>query len=445
MSRATWQIAGIALVLFPAGVAAQGPLTLEGAVAAARAHNASLRAARAGADEAAAGRGQARSAWFPTVTFSESWQRGNQPVFVFSSLLSARRFAAANFAIDSLNHPDPIGFFQTTVGVEQSVFDGGRRHAAEIVASARADAAAAASAETIATVTLATTQAFARLVAAQAARRAAAAALESAREDHARAARRRDAGMLTDADVLALAVHVADLEQRAIQSSGDAASAEADLNRLMGAAIDSRVLAVDPAAAEIDPEIRGRNIAALLAEAEKARPELARAAAAERSAEAARRQARSALIPSIVAQAAVNVSGTGIADRASSWIAGGELRWTFSTGGGDLAAVRASTAALARARAEMDDVCGAVHVDVVKAFHQLETAQARRAASAAAVEQARESQRIIRDRFDAGLAPVNDVLRASTALLDADASRIAALVDSIVAAAALRRSLGRIP
>src|SRR6266540_3900040 len=152
MSRATWQIAGIALVLFPAGVAAQGPLTLEGAVAAARAHNASLRAARAGAD-----------------------------------------------------------------------------------------AAAAASAETIATVTLATTQAFARLVAAQAARRAAAAALESAREDHARAARRRDAGMLTDADVLALAVHVADLEQRAIQSSGDAASAEADLNRLMGAPIESRL------------------------------------------------------------------------------------------------------------------------------------------------------------------------------------------------------------
>ena len=93
----------------------------------------------------------------------------------------------------------------------------------------------------------------------------------------------------------------------------------------------------------------------------------------------------------------------------------------------------------------MEEARGAVHVEVVKAFHQLETAQARRTASAAAVEQARESQRIIRDRFDAGLAPVNDVLRASTALLDAEASRVAALVDSTVAAAALRRSLGRTP
>jgi outer membrane protein TolC len=81
---------------------------------------------------------------------------------------------------------------------------------------------------------------------------------------------------------------------------------------------------------------------------------------------------------------------------------------------------------------------------VVKAFHQLENARARRAASAAAVDEARESQRITRDRFDAGLAPVNDVLRASTAVLDADADRIAALVDSIVAGAALRRAVGRV-
>ena len=56
-----------------------------------------------------------------------------------------------------------------------------------------------------------------------AARRAADAALAAAREDLARAERRRDAGIATDADVLALVVHVADLQQRAIQAEGDAA------------------------------------------------------------------------------------------------------------------------------------------------------------------------------------------------------------------------------
>lgn len=437
-----WRIAGIAVLAFPVAVAAQEPLTVQRAVAAAVANNPTVRAARAGADEAGARRTQARAAWLPTVSFSESWQRGNQPVFVFSSLLASRRFAAANFAIDALNHPDPIGFFQTALGIEQSIFDGGRRRAAATVAGAGADSAAADMAEATARVSVAVSETFGRLVAAQAAHRAASAALESAREDHARAMRRRDAGMLTDADVLALAVHVARLSQRAIQSSGDAASAEADLNRLMGTPIDAPIHASEPSG--LPAGDGGEDLSALLAEADRGRPELARATAMARAAEAGRRAARASLVPNVVAQAALNVSGTRIADRSSSWIAGAELRWTFSTGGGDTAAVRASTAALARARAELDDARASVHVDVVKAFHQLENARARRAASAAAVEEARESQRIIRDRFDAGLAPVNDVLRASTAVLDADADRIAALVDSIVAGAALRRAVGRV-
>jgi hypothetical protein len=40
--------------------------------------------------------------------------------------------------------------------------------------------------------------------------------------------------MATDADVLALLAHVADLQQRVIQSQSDAAVARAELNRLMG-------------------------------------------------------------------------------------------------------------------------------------------------------------------------------------------------------------------
>ena len=119
-----WRIAGIAVLAFPVAVAAQEPLTVQRAVAAAVANNPTVRAARAGADEAGARRTQARAAWLPTVSFSESWQRGNQPVFVFSSLLASRRFAAANFAIDALNHPDPIGFFQTALGIEPT-----QRHA----------------------------------------------------------------------------------------------------------------------------------------------------------------------------------------------------------------------------------------------------------------------------------------------------------------------------
>lgn len=416
---------------------------MDRAVQSALAHNASLRAARAGLDEAAARTTQARSGFFPRLSVTEAWQRGDQPVFVFSSLLSSRQFAAANFAIDALNHPDPIGFFHTTFGVEQLVFDGGRQRAAAASASLGRDIAAAGIDEAASGLAVQTTQTFGRLLASEAAKRAADAGVDAARQDLARAQNRRDAGRATDADVLALVVHVADLEQRSIQAGADAAAARAELNRLMGAPVDAPLVLAAPspsgdAASSLD-------LPALLAEADAARPEIKRAQAATGIAARARTQAAAALVPQVAAQAAVDVSGTQFADRASSWIVGAEIRWTFSTGGAELAERKAAAAGLARAAADADDVRSGVHVEVVTAAGRVEAARAREAVSRATVDQARETQRIVRDRFEQGMAGVNDVLRASTAVLDADAHRTAAIVDTLIADAMLRRAVGRHP
>ncbi len=433
------------LLLSPLRLAAQEPLTLDDAVHAALGDNASLRAARASQDEAAAHVAEARSGWFPRISVTESWQRGDQPVFVFSSLLSARRFAAANFAIDALTHPYPIGFFHTTVGVQQLLFDGGRQRTAVNVAARRRVIAHAAVDEAAAGLAVTATQTFGRIVAAQAAHQAAEAGITAAREDLARAEHRRDAGMATDAEVLALVVHVADLQQRAIQADGDAGIARAELNRLMGSAIDRAFRTVEPSAASLDDVGGAMNLAALFTEADAARPEVKRATASVQIADAGRRQARAGLIPQITTQAAIDVSGTRFSDRASSWLVGGELRWTFSTGGAEIAQITGAAASAVRARAEADETRAAVHVEVASGLLRVETARAREAAGRAAVDQARESQRIIRDRFDAGIVGVGDVLRASTAVLDADANRISALIDGVVSSAMLRRALGRNP
>jgi outer membrane protein TolC len=107
--------------------------------------------------------------------------------------------------------------------------------------------------------------------------------------------------------------------------------------------------------------------------------------------------------------------------------------------------MKATAASIARARAEADDARTAVHVDVITALRRVEAARARYAVGRTSVDQARESQRIIRDRFEAGIAPINDVLRASTAMLDTEANSVSALVDTIVARAMLHRALGRTP
>jgi outer membrane protein TolC len=79
------------------------------------------------------------------------------------------------------------------------------------------------------------------------------------------------------------------------------------------------------------------------------------------------------------------------------------------------------------------------------ALAEQRSAAARLEAGRAAVAQARESERIVRDRFEAGLASVTDLLRAQSASIDAVAGRTAASVDAMVSAARLARALGRHP
>jgi outer membrane protein TolC len=175
-------------VIWPCAAAAQATnLTLQQAIQDALAHNAALRAVQASSAEAGVRVDEARSALWPKISFSESWQRGNQPVFVFGTLLSARRFAAENFAIDSLNHPDPVGYFHSVLSVEQLLFDGGRQRSTVDAARFQQTIATATTDQTAAGIAAATTAAFGRIVTAQSARRAAESGLASAREDLARA------------------------------------------------------------------------------------------------------------------------------------------------------------------------------------------------------------------------------------------------------------------
>ena len=106
-----WTAGLLATLLLAPPASAQSPLSLSEAIARAKAHNPDAGSAAAAEREAAERVTQARSGYFPKVDVAESWQRGNNPVFVFSSRLAQRRFTEADFALDALNHPDAHGQF----------------------------------------------------------------------------------------------------------------------------------------------------------------------------------------------------------------------------------------------------------------------------------------------------------------------------------------------
>src|SRR5437870_4397096 len=68
----------------------------------------------------------ARGGNLPKVNYSESWARSDNPVFVFSSLLTQHQFGERNFLIGPLNRPDFLNNFQSQLTADQTLYDAGQ-------------------------------------------------------------------------------------------------------------------------------------------------------------------------------------------------------------------------------------------------------------------------------------------------------------------------------
>jgi outer membrane protein TolC len=125
-------------------------------------------------------------------------------------------------------------------------------------------------------------------------------------------------------------------------------------------------------------------------------------------------------------------------------VVGAQLQLNLFRGFADSARVAEAGHARARAAAERERVERGIEVEVRSAGERLTAARARHEAGRAALSQAQESQRIIRDRYESGLATVTDVLRAAEAALEAESRATAAEMDVILQAVALDRATGRL-
>jgi outer membrane protein TolC len=158
----------------------------------------------------------------------------------------------------------------------------------------------------------------------------------------------------------------------------------------------------------------------------------------------ARRTARAALLPTVGLQGGWMFNGATLGEQQSSWVVGAEVRMNLFRGFADRARINEASHAQVRATAQHERIVRRIEVDVRAALAQLAAARGRDEAGRAALAQARESQRIIRDRYESGLATVTDVLRAAEATLAAESRATAAEMDVILQTVALDRALGRL-
>ena len=418
---------------------AQPPLSLSDAIARAKARNPDAGSAAASEREAAERVTQVRGGHFPKVDVAESWQRGNQPVFVFSSLLAQRQFTMAGFALDALNHPDAIDNFRAGVSVEQLLFD--RSHSVNVrTASIARDMAATGKRLVDQELTSAVTEAFGRVLIAGATARTAEATVEAARADREVAVNRRDAGQVTDADVLQLDVYVARTLEQQVQAAADERIARKRLNYLMGEPLET-MFSLDLTSQGI--AIDTSNPADLEKEALNNRPEVALAAQQQRLAAATVDAAKAAFLPQVAAQGVWELNGGAWDSRSSGWTFGAVARINLFHGLADKARLAEARVQATRRALEHDKAEALARLDVQIAIARLEAARASEAVGRAAAERARESRRILRDRYERGLTDAATLLRSAEAVQQADTQQIAARVNVITATANLQRTVGK--
>jgi hypothetical protein len=122
-------LAAVSVFIEQAAGQSTNTLGLTQAVEAALENNALVRSARLRVDQADNRVAEARAERVPKLRMSETFTRGNNPVFVFGSLLEQGGFAAHNFSLSALNNPESTTNLRTVVSASFPLFDGMRTSA----------------------------------------------------------------------------------------------------------------------------------------------------------------------------------------------------------------------------------------------------------------------------------------------------------------------------
>jgi outer membrane protein TolC len=400
------------LFLASSGATAQAPaLTLRQAIDRALGQNPQAAIAHAGEQDANAAAALARTALLPQLGFTEDISRGNDPVYVFGERLRERQFTQADFALNALNRPQPIGNFSSRFSGSWLAFDSFKTEKeirrADLFKESASSAATAANQQIV----LEVVGAYQSVLYAQREVDVAEHEEQTAQALFVDVDGHVTAGLAVESDRMAAQVNLAARKQELIGARGDLELAWADLREAMGAP-NLQVSQLNPIEPRAFPD---SSLEEELAQATKSRPDLAALGTAQQAQAESLGTARSDFGPRVSAY------GNWEADRASlsssggnNWVAGVQINLDILPLGKRAQLARES-AAKQRIDAQMAQSRSQVRLDVSRAHIQRETAGLSLETAHAATDQSAESLRIVRNRYNAGLATITDLLRAEDA------------------------------
>jgi len=449
MSRMATGAVLLALSLHQGGAAlraqntsAPQEITLPQAIEVALKNNPTLQAADSYAESVRHAVAGAKAGYLPRLDFSEGFMRSNNPVFVFSSLLTQRRFAAQDFGLGSLNFPLPLDNFRTEFAASAPLFDAGQT--SRRVRDARLDSQGAQHGveRTRQEVIYNVINAYLNQLLAQESVKVAETSVKSTEEDLARAQARQAQGQALLSDVLSADVQLAQAHEELIRARNDAAVAQAALDVAMGLPEDAPEQAKGPLS---DIAFETGTLAERQQRALALRPDYQQLLIGRQKAATATEGARAQFLPTVSLFSSWEQDNETFAARGgNNWAAGATLNFNLFDGGARRAQLAESHARERQADALRAEMAAGIRLQVRQAYLSLTAARQRVDVSRDSASRAQESLNILRNRYETGLATITDVLNAETAHARAERDSLSAVYDDRIAYATLELATGEL-
>jgi outer membrane protein len=412
-ARASALLAGTLLSVISISVAAETKLTLEQAVAVALEKNPARKAAVLEQRIAAADFKLSRAPLLPRIGFSETYQDGNDPVYVFGAKLRQQRFSAADFALDQLNKPTPFSNYMTRFSGQWQLFDSGATWARMMQAKQASELAKRNLDRTDQELVMRVVDTYTGLLLAKRQLEVAEDAAKSSQSVLERARAHVEAGMSVESDLLSAQVDHGARQQELVRAQNDVSIAVARLNHELGVAAAANYELGDLLADRVFPS---EPLEQLEARALDRRPDL-RGLALQQSI-----QQKNVTIAKAAFGPTVDAIGNWEADNprfggggGNDWILGLEVRLELFDGGARAAQLQRERARKQKVEALRESAASGVQLEVRKAYFDYDAARRQLEVARTEVAQADESLRIGHDRYDAGLNTITDLLRVEEA------------------------------
>ncbi len=392
------------------------PLTVQQAVSIALEKNPLRKAALADTTVALAGVRTARAGLLPNVTFSEIATRGNDPVYVFGSRLRQQRFTTADFALNQLNTPLPFGNFSSRLGGSWNLFDSMASWRRVEQAKSAQEAAAHQLDRSDQEIIFRVVDSYYNVLLARKRLEVAEQAVKTAQSILEGSKARFETGLSVESDLLNAQVRMSTRQQELVRSQNDFAFSQAQLDVAMGLAPGTSY-APSETLSERDWPL------ASVVELEKTaidhRPDLKRIQSEESVQKLSVAIARSSFGPRVNAFASWQTDNpTFLAGGGgNNWAGGIELQFDLFTGGSKQAELARQKALQEKVTAMKQAATDGVRLEVRRAYYDADAARQQVGIARAAVAQAQESMRISRNRYDAGLLAITDLLSTEEATL----------------------------